>query len=45
MELQTDLAHLSSRGKLTVVDEGGDLIYRAPDVIVEAVRQVERLVK
>jgi hypothetical protein len=32
---------LSTRGKQIVVDESsGDLIYEAPDAIVEAVRQV-----
>ena len=46
MELQRDLAGLSSRGKMTVVDEGnGDLIYRAPDSIVEAVRQAVRALR
>jgi pimeloyl-ACP methyl ester carboxylesterase len=41
MELQTELAGLSARGKLVTVAEGGDdLIYRAPDAIIEATRQV-----
>lgn len=40
-DLQADLAHLSTRGKRTVVDQSsGDLIYQAPDAIVEATRQV-----
>ena len=41
MELQSDLARLSARGKLVVVPESGDdLIYRAPHAIAEATRQV-----
>ena len=40
VETQTDLARLSTRGKNIVVDEGDDLIYQAPDAIIEAVRQV-----
>ena len=41
MELQTDLARLSARGKHVVVNESnGELIYQAPDAVVEAVRQV-----
>jgi pimeloyl-ACP methyl ester carboxylesterase len=41
MELQTDLAQLSTRGKYMPVDEGnGELIYQAPDAIIEATRQV-----
>jgi pimeloyl-ACP methyl ester carboxylesterase len=41
MELQTGLAGLSTRGKLVTVAEGGDdLIYRAPDAIIESIRQV-----
>lgn len=41
MELETDLARLSTRGKQIVIDRSsGDLIYQAPDAIVEAVRQV-----
>jgi pimeloyl-ACP methyl ester carboxylesterase len=40
-ELQTDLARLSARGKQTVVDlSSGDLIYQAPETIIEAVRKV-----
>ncbi len=41
MELQAELARLSSQGKLVTVKAGGDdLIYRAPDAIIEATRQV-----
>ena len=41
MELQTDLAQLSSRGKQTAVDlRSGDLIWQAPDAVIEAARQV-----
>lgn len=41
MELQTDLARLSTRGKQMVLPESrGDLIYQAPEAIVDAVRQV-----
>jgi len=41
MELQTDLARLSARGKLVALPESGDdLIYRAPHPIAEATRQV-----
>jgi hypothetical protein len=41
MELQTELAHLSARGKLVTVDHGGDdLTYRAPKAVIEATRQV-----
>jgi pimeloyl-ACP methyl ester carboxylesterase len=41
MELQTDLARLSARGKQTPVDlSGGDLTWQAPDAIVEATREV-----
>jgi len=41
VELQNDLAHLSTRGKRVLVSEGSDeMIYQAPDAIVEAVRQV-----
>jgi pimeloyl-ACP methyl ester carboxylesterase len=41
MELQTELAHLSERGKLVTVDQGrDDLIYGAPDAVIEATRQV-----
>jgi hypothetical protein len=40
-ELQNDLARLSTRGKLVMVDKGGDdLIYRAPGAIIEAIREV-----
>ena len=40
-ELQNELAKLSTRGKLVMVDRGGDdLIYRAPDSIIAATRQV-----
>jgi len=36
-DLQTDLAHLSTQGKQTQVDlTSGDLIYQAPDAIIEA---------
>ncbi len=38
---QSDLARLSTRGRwIAVGDDDGDLLYGAPDVIVEAVRQV-----
>jgi pimeloyl-ACP methyl ester carboxylesterase len=38
---QSDLARLSTQGRLIEVGEGaGDLLYDAPDAIVEAVRQV-----
>jgi hypothetical protein len=42
MELQTDLARLSARGRHVVIrgGSGGDLIYQAPDAVVEAARQV-----
>lgn len=41
MELQADLARLSVRGKHVVVSQSnGDLIYRAPDAVVQAVRHV-----
>jgi pimeloyl-ACP methyl ester carboxylesterase len=41
IELQTDLARLSARGRQVVIDErNGDLIYQAPDAVVEAARQV-----
>jgi len=41
MELQTELARLSARGKHVVINEGtGELIYQAPDAVVEAARQV-----
>jgi hypothetical protein len=41
MDLQPELSRLSSRGKLTTVAESDtDLIYRAPDAVVDAVRQV-----
>ena len=41
MELQTDLVRLSARGKQVVIDESsGELIYQAPDAVVEAVLQV-----
>jgi pimeloyl-ACP methyl ester carboxylesterase len=40
-ELQTALARLSARGKLVMVAEGrDDLIYQAPQAIIEATRQV-----
>ncbi|MBZ5618588.1 MAG: alpha/beta hydrolase [Acidobacteriia bacterium] len=40
MELQTDLARLSARGRNVVLNESnGDLIYQAPDAVVEAARQ------
>ena len=40
MELQGDLAALSSRGKLIVIGESnGDPIYQAPDAVVDAARQ------
>ena len=41
MELQTELARLSARGNHVVINEGtGELIYQAPDAVVEAARQV-----
>jgi len=41
MELQADLAKLSTRGKLVTVDASGDdLIYSAPDAIIDAARAV-----
>jgi pimeloyl-ACP methyl ester carboxylesterase len=41
MELQTDLAGLSTRGKLVTVDGSGeDLIYGAPGAVIEAAREV-----
>jgi pimeloyl-ACP methyl ester carboxylesterase len=41
MELQTDLARLSTRGKHVVVNQSnGELIYQAPDAVVEAARHV-----
>jgi pimeloyl-ACP methyl ester carboxylesterase len=46
MELQSDLARLSARGRQVVINEGvinenkRELIYQAPDAVVEAVRQV-----
>jgi pimeloyl-ACP methyl ester carboxylesterase len=41
MELQTDLARLSARGRHVAINESNDdLIYQAPDAVVEAVRQV-----
>ncbi|MGO9254945.1 MAG: alpha/beta fold hydrolase [Bryobacteraceae bacterium] len=46
MELQTDLARLSARGENIFLDESsGDLIYQAPDAIVEDIRQVLREVR
>src|SRR5262249_49699455 len=41
MDLQTDLARLSTRGRLVALPDGSDdLIYRAPRAIAEASRQV-----
>ncbi len=40
MELQTDLARLSTRGKNILAGGGIDLIYQAPDAIVEATREI-----
>jgi hypothetical protein len=40
MELQTELAQLSARGKLVTVDGGDDLTYRSPGAVIEAIRQV-----
>jgi pimeloyl-ACP methyl ester carboxylesterase len=41
VELQTDLARLSARGKHVVVNQSnGELIYQAPGEVVEAARQV-----
>jgi pimeloyl-ACP methyl ester carboxylesterase len=41
MELQADLARLSARGKHVVINAAnGELIYQAPDAVVEAARQV-----
>jgi pimeloyl-ACP methyl ester carboxylesterase len=43
LDMQTEMARLSSRGKHVVVKEGnGDLLYQAPDEIVGAIRQVIR---
>jgi len=40
MELQTDFAQWSTRGRTTLVDApGGDPVYQAPDAIVELVAQ------
>jgi hypothetical protein len=39
MQLQTDMARLSSRGSQRVVSNG-DMIYEAQDLILDAVRQV-----
>src|SRR5262249_28605196 len=40
-ELQTEIARLSLRGKHLVVNESnGDLLYHAPEAIVEAAREV-----
>ncbi len=41
MDLQADTARLSSHGKQLVVNGiSGDLVYQAPDRVIEAVRQV-----
>ena len=40
MELQTDLARLSTHGKAIVVEGGSDLVYQSPGAVIEAVRQV-----
>jgi hypothetical protein len=41
MELQADLARLSTRGRLVTVDASGDdLIYSAPNAIIDATRSV-----
>jgi pimeloyl-ACP methyl ester carboxylesterase len=41
MELQADLARLSTRGRLVTVDPNGDdLIYGAPEAIIDATRAV-----
>ena len=41
MSAQTDLARLSTRGRQVIVGGGGgDLLYDAPDAIVEALQQV-----
>jgi hypothetical protein len=41
LELQTDMARLSSRGQQMIVGDGdGDLIYQVPEAIVGAARQV-----
>ncbi|HEX3745174.1 MAG TPA: alpha/beta hydrolase [Bryobacteraceae bacterium] len=38
---QSDLAHLSTRGKQIVIGaDAGDLLYDAPDAVIDAVRQV-----
>lgn len=38
---QSDLARLSTKGRQIAVGEGaGNLLYEAPDAIVEAARQV-----
>jgi pimeloyl-ACP methyl ester carboxylesterase len=41
MELQTDLARLSARGRQTTVEmSGSDLTRQAPDAVIKATRQV-----
>ena len=41
MELQIELVRLSTRGKLVTVDESrDDLIYRAPQAVIDATRQI-----
>jgi hypothetical protein len=41
MELQTDLARLSARGRRAILNESnGELIYQDPDAVVEAARQI-----
>jgi pimeloyl-ACP methyl ester carboxylesterase len=41
MDLQADLARLSARGKHVVINaSNGELIYQAPDAVVEAARQI-----
>jgi hypothetical protein len=41
MELENELAHLSARGKLVTVDQGGDdLTYRTPVAVIDVTRWV-----
>ena len=41
MDLQSDLARLSTRGRQVVIDESnGELIYLAPDAVIEAIQNV-----
>jgi hypothetical protein len=41
LELQTELASLSPRGRLVRVEDiGHDILYQKPDLVVEAIRSV-----